>query len=234
MINTFLNIFSFFEKTQKRYFYFIFCTLLLTAVLETISVGAFLPLVSTMFDIQNSNHLNILYETFDEKTVDKFLEFESLLIIFAAIYLIKFIFLIFCNWHNKTFEMEVGRILTKQLYKKYINLNYENFFEKNSSLMLKNITSEIRVFTASVSASIFILTEFTVLIFIILFLLLIDFSSLKIILLLGSFAFLIGIFFRTKLSKQNKARRMKEVELKTLYKFLGIKEIKIFNKEIFF
>lgn len=237
MISTFLNIFSFFEKTQRRYFYFIFSTLLLTAILETISVGAFLPLLSTMFDIQTSNHLNILYETFDEKTVDKFLEFESLLIIFAAIYLIKFIFLIFCNWHNKTFEMEVGRILTKQLYKKYINLNYENFFEKNSSLMLKNITSEIRVFTASVSASIFILTEFTVLIFIILFLLLIDFSSsLKIILLLGSFAFLIGIFFRTKLSKwgkqsqENEGNRAKNF----IQSFLGIKEIKIFNKEIFF
>lgn len=237
MINTFLDIFSFFEKNQRRYFYFIFFTLLFTAILETISVGAFLPLLSTMFDIQTSNHLNIFYETFDEKMVDKFLEFESLLIIFATIYFIKFIFLIFCNWHNKTFEMEVGRILTKQLYKKYINLNYENFFEKNSSLMLKNITSEIRVFTASVSSTIFILTEFTVLIFIILFLLLIDFSSsIKIILLLGSFAFLIGIFFSTKLSKwgkqsqENEGNRAKNF----VQSFLGIKEIKILNKENFF
>lgn len=237
MINTFLNIFNFFEKTQRRYFYFIFCTLLLTAVLETISIGAFLPLVSTIFDVETSNHLNILYETFDEKTVDKFLEFESILIIFATIYLIKFIFIIFCNWHNKTFEMKVGKLLTKQLYKKYINLNYENFFEKNSSLMLKNITSEIRVFVAALSATIFILTEFTVLIFIILFLLFIDFySSLKIILLLGSFAFLIVIFFRKKISKWGKQSQESEGNRAKnfIQSFLGIKEIKIFNKEIFF
>lgn len=237
MINTFLNIFSFFEKTQRRYFYFIFFTLLLTAILETISVGAFLPLLSTMFDVQNSNHLKIFYETFDTNMVDKFLEFKSVLIIFATVYLIKFIFLIFCNWHNKTFEIEVGKILTKQLYEKYINLNYEYFFEKNSSLMLKNITSEIRVFVAAVSATIYILTEFIVLIFIILFLLFIDFfSSLIIILLLGSFAFIISIFFRTKISKwgkqsqENEGNRTKNF----IQSFLGIKEIKIFNKEIFF
>ena len=237
MINTFLNIFSFFEKTQRRYFYFIFFILLLTAILETISVGAFLPLLSTMFDVQTSNHLKIFYETFDTKIVDKFLEFKSVLIIFATVYLIKFIFLIFCNWHNKTFEIEVGKILTKQLYKKYINLNYEYFFEKNSSLMLKNITSEIRVFVSAVSATIYILTEFIVLIFIILFLLFIDFfSSLIIILLLGSFAFIISIFFRTKISKwgkqsqENEGNRTKNF----IQSFLGIKEIKIFNKEIFF
>ena len=131
---------------------------------------------------------------FDEKTVDKLLEFEYINNICYHLFN-KVYFLIFCNWHNKTFEMEVGKILTKKLYKKYINLNYENFFEKNSSLMLKNITSEIRVFVAALTATIFILTELTVLIFIILFLLFIDFySSLKIILLLGSFAFIIGIF----------------------------------------
>ena len=148
----------------------------LTAILETISIGAFLPLVSTMFDINNNDQLRILYENFDEEKVNKFLELENILLIFATIYLLKFIFLIFCNWHNKTFEMEVGKILTKKLYQKYINLNYENFFEKNSSLMLKNITSEIRVFVAALTATIFILTEITVLIFIISFLLFIDFN----------------------------------------------------------
>jgi ABC-type transport system involved in cytochrome bd biosynthesis fused ATPase/permease subunit len=103
--------------------------------------------------------------------------------------------------------------------------------------MLKNITSEIRVFVAALSATIFILTEFTVLIFIILFLLFIDFySSLKIILLLGSFAFLIGIFFRKKISNWGKQSQESEGNRAKnfIQSFLGIKEIKIFNKEIFF
>ena len=135
MIKTFFNIFSFFEDHQKRYFYFIFFTLLVTAILETISVGAFIPLVSAMFQIENSEYLNFFLNTFNLNIPTNFFVFEKVLIIFALIYLIKFIFLIFCNWHNKTFEMEVGKILTKKLYKKYINLNYENFFEKNSSLI---------------------------------------------------------------------------------------------------
>ena len=133
--------------------------------------------------------------------------------------------------------MEVGKILTKRLYQKYINLNYENFFEKNSSLMLKNITSEMRVFVAGLRAAIFILTEITVLIFIISFLLFVDFnSSIKIILVLGSFGLIISIFFRGKLAKwgkqsqQNEGYRAKNF----IQSFLGIKEIKIFNKEVFF
>ncbi len=237
MIKTFLNIFSFFDKTHKRYFYFIFCILFLTAILETISIGAFLPLVSTIFDINNTDQLRILYENFDEEKVNKFLELKNILLIFASIYLFKFFFLIFCNWHNKTFEMEVGKILTKRLYQKYINLNYENFFEKNSSLMLKNITSEMRVLVAGLRAAIFILTEITVLIFIISFLLFVDFnSSIKIILVLGSFGLIITIFFRGKLvkwgkqSQQNEGYRAKNF----IQSFLGIKEIKIFNKEVFF
>ena len=54
--------------------------------------------------------------------------------------------------------------------------------------------------------------------------------------MLGSFAFIIGIFFRTKLSKwgkqsqENEGNRAKNF----IQSFLGIKEIKIFNKEIFF
>ena len=130
-----------------------------------------------MFQIENSEYLNFFLNTFNLNIPTNFFVFEKVLIIFALIYLIKFIFLIFCNWHNKTFEMEVGKILTKKLYKKYINLNYENFFEKNSSLMLKNITSEIRVFVSAISASIHIITEVVVLSFIILFLLIVDFSS---------------------------------------------------------
>tara|TARA_B100000686_G_scaffold153404_1_gene160776 strand:+ start:2849 stop:4582 length:1734 start_codon:yes stop_codon:yes gene_type:complete len=237
MINTFLNIFSFFEKPQKRYFYFIFLTLLIAAILETISVSAFLPLVTSMFNIQESEYLKIFYNIFNIEDIDASLAFEKVLIIFVIIYSTKFIFLIFCNWHNKTFEMEVAKILTKKLYKKYINLNYENFFEKNSSLMLKNITSEVRVFIAALAASIFIITETVVLLFIILFLLFIDFSSsIKIIFILSIFAFVLGMLFRKKLSKWGKQSQLNEGNRAKNFvqSFSAIKEIKIFNKEIFF
>ena len=61
-------------------------------------------------------------------------------------------------------------------------------------------------------------------------------TSLKNNFVLGSFAFIISIFFRTKLSKwgkqsqENEGNRAKNF----IQSFLGIKEIKIFNKEIFF
>jgi ATP-binding cassette, subfamily B, bacterial PglK len=237
MIKTFFDIFSFFENHQKRYFYFIFFILLITAFLETISVGAFLPLVSTMFQIENSEYLKIFHNVFNLEIQKDFFTFEKVLVIFALIYVIKFFFLIFCNWHNKTFEMEVGKILTKKLYKKYINLNYENFFEKNSSLMLKNITSEIRVFVAALSASIYIITEVIVLSFIMSFLLIVDFySSIKIIFLLGVFALVIGKVFKKKLTLWGKQSQLNEGNRAKnfIQSFAGIKEIKIFNKENFF
>ena len=128
--------------------------------------------------------------------------------------------------------MEVAKILTKKLYKKYINLNYENFFEKNSSLMLKNITSEVRVFIAALAASIFIITETVVLLFIILFLLFIDFSSsIKIIFILSIFAFVLGMLFRKKLSKWGRQSQLNEGNRAKNFvqSFSAIKEIKIFK-----
>ena len=41
MLSTIFKIFSFFEKSQKKYIYFIFFIVLLSMIMETLTIGAF-------------------------------------------------------------------------------------------------------------------------------------------------------------------------------------------------
>jgi ABC-type multidrug transport system fused ATPase/permease subunit len=237
MLKTITKIISFFDRDQKKYFYFLFIILLFLSLVETLSIGVFIPLITQFFSIEKSQFLNNFFSKLGLANTENIFTNEILIFFLLMIYVLRFFLILFCNWYNKSFEAEAAKFLTNKLYKKYLNLNYVDFIEKNSSIMAKNITSEIRVFIGALSATVYLYTEFFILLSIICFLLYLSFlTSTIIFIFLGLFAFFIHFIFNKKLSIWGKESQKTEglITKNTIQSLSSIKEIKILHKENFF
>ena len=237
MLSTIFKIFSFFEKSQKKYIYFIFFIVLLSMLMETLTIGLFLPLVSTITNpesFQNFQYLNKILESSFFRDYPPNLLF---IYFFLIVYILRFFILLFCNWYNWTFEFQIRKYLTERLYKNYISMPFYKFFEFNSAFLLKNINNEISIFSAALRSVIMLMTEVAV--FLGIFILLVILqpkATISLIFIFGSIGILINYFTKKKLNQWGEKSQINDgLRIKNfLQSFNAIKEIKIFGKENFF
>ncbi len=237
MLSTIFKIFSFFEKSQKKYIYFIFFIVLLSMIMETLTIGLFLPLVSTITNpdsLESFHYLdNILKSGFFQNYPPNLL----FIYFFLIVYVLRFFILLFCNWYNWTFEFQIRKYLTEKLYKNYISMPFYKFFEFNSAFLLKNINNEISIFSASLRSVIMLMTEVAV--FLGIFSLLVILqpkATISLIFIFGTIGVLINYFTKKKLKQWGKKSQINDgLRVKNfLQSFNAIKEIKIFGKEKYF
>ena len=145
---------------------FLLLMLSFSGFLESLGIGLFIPVIAIITEKNfNFPFLN------DFTYLSKFGTSEALylmaILIFVT-YLIKSIFLSFLEFEIQKITNDTRAELTTMLFKKYVNSPYKFHLKQNSSILLRNLTTEVVAFANGVIGPILILAkEFFIIIFII-------------------------------------------------------------------
>jgi len=239
------NLFSFIflDKILTKK-YKILSILLVVAIffgflIEMIGLGLILPLVSTMFDKNKLKEFEFFIPDFVD--LDKYSHNEyiySLLIIIFILFFAKNILLFFQNYFVARYTAGIGLFIQKNLIKKYLNRSLHYFNSINSTIMIRNLTTEVSVLVSGVLVPFFsIITEVFIVVGI--FLVLIIYNpklTLLLLFMVSIVVVLFKFFFIEKLRRWGALRQLHSSEsIKKINNLFFLqKEIKIFDKENYF
>ncbi len=237
MIKSIFKIYNLFDKKYKKYLFFLLLIIFCTMIMETLSIGMFLPLITSVLTPEKLEQLSIVKHIYNEGFFEN-LSIELLVIsFFLCVFIFRFFILLICNWFSADFEYKIRNYLTEKLYLEYINSPLERFYNFNSAILVKNINNEVAVYSAALGAALVLINE--ILVFMGILALLIYFqtqATIIIFIILAIIAYLINKFTKKQLNIWGKNSQIFEGQrIKHFFQtFNAIKEIKIFKKEKFF
>ena len=205
---------------------------------ELLSIGMVFPVVSILFDTGNETaiYFQNIYSIF-------FLEINYQQVVIISLLLLLFVYFLKNLLLTLIAKIEVKKIMnikfeiTEKLYKKFIFYPFTFHSNVNSSNLINFTKDQIDSFSNSLFNCIILMAEILIIIGVLIILFVVEPMGTLIILLL-SFSF--GYFFYTLMKKEisflSKVRfENNSLKIKNLQETFGaIKEVKIYNKEIFF
>ena len=224
-------------KNEIFKMYFVFFLMIVNSILEVISIGALLPLLSIMMD----NQLNIsfmskffsVFENFDIK-IDIYL----IVIFLLSTYIIKYLFTLYFIKEQAKFILRLKSHLSTRVFGHVLKKKYKFFMDNTSANLVRNVKQEVEMYVNGfVSPILSLILAFFMCSFLIIFLLTINFKATTIILVIFSFCyFFISKFFSNILKKLGQFRQHHE---KFIFKYLleplkSITEVKIFKLENYY
>lgn len=217
----------------------ILAMMLVSVVLETLSVGMVIPSLAlfTEQDIAAKySQLKPIFQFFGNP--GQITVVIAGLGVMFLIYFIKASFMLFMLWQQNRFIFSIGERLSEKLFSIYILQPYTFHLQRNSAQLIRNVTGEVDVFTSSVLKHIMelIIEALTILCIFTLLILVEPFGTLNIIVVLGSTSLLYLLLTKGKVAKWGAARLYHDgLRLQHLQQGLGgIKDVKILGKESYF
>ena len=249
--NFFINFLSikFFKKIiyiVPRYlrlnFFLTTLLMIFLSLLELLILAFIVPLIGEFVNSSSSSGGYILNFLSQFLVIDLFLlnnnqKLFFLLSIFFSLFILKCIMGLYAVHFKYAFIFKVTESAGNNLFWNYINQKYNFFLKNNSSILIRNIQSEVISFSRILYCIITIFQDITLLILIISFLFFFDIKSTSIIVFCVSITALIFIFFfKNKLKTWSLLRiKYEGLKIKKIQEsFQGIKDVKLFNSEEFF
>jgi ABC-type multidrug transport system fused ATPase/permease subunit len=227
------------EKKEKKYFFIIALMMVISGLLEVISLGILVPFISFLVnpEIITLNSYVIKYVP----TI-RSLDYFSLLILslslILVIFLIKSSFLTWFHYKKNNFIYNINDNLSFKIYSYNITKNVSYNLENNSSNLILNCINEVNIVVDGVLlAGLEFVSEVLLIFFIISLLFIINPTVSLFTFFLGLSLFLIfQRYTKIRLQKWSFIRKTSERQMieKVQQGFSGIKEISIFLKERFF
>ena len=229
---TFKKAWSLLNYNQKKYAIFIFILMFVAMILESLSIGILIPLISILLKG------NVGETFFSHFFIFDLFAGKNLLYVclsFAlAIFLFKNIALTFNLWQQTNFLRKIQFEFTNRLFKHYLKSDYMFFLKNNSAHLYRNLTDIIGTFVAYIKGYMVFLSEIIVVIGIAFILFYVDFLSTTIIIFSASILSLI-IYTLTigKISVIGKQRNIFGGELNKhlLQGMASAKDVKILDRE---
>ena len=142
------KIFYLISKKNHIAFFKVLTLIFFATIIEVFSLGLIVPLMYSIVNPEIFSNSAFWVNLFDSLGI---IEHKNKINFFLLLLIIFFVFktlsLIFVSKIQNNFVARVQSSLSLRLYKNYINLPYAEFFKKNSSSLLKNITHEIQYFS---------------------------------------------------------------------------------------
>jgi len=217
---------------QKKYVIFIFILMFLAMILEALSIGIMLPLLSILLKGNVDSSFFSYFFTFGNLT-GKNLIYTGISVTFI-IFLIKNLTLAFNLWQQTKFLQKTLVELTNKLFKYYLKSDYMFFLQTNSSVLYRNLTNIIGTFIEYINKYMVLLGEIIVFIGIAFILLYVNFVGTIIILFsVCAVAYLIYILTIGRISFLGNERNIINNELnKHLFQGMAsVKDVKILDRE---
>ena len=222
---------------KKIFFTLLILSSIFASLLEVLSLGLLIPIVSSLFD-------DTFYLRFNEYALKSgFPEFTNESFLFLCIFLLpiifisKNLFLFFFHRIEANLIYETLTEFSKKIYKIFLFQKYNFYINEKSSNFVNKLGSEFNVLHNYIIASVNFLTEIIILFALLFFLLFIAFEEIAIIffiVLISTFIFYLIFYKKIK----NFGALRKKFDLKKTNLILetlkGIKEIKIYKREEIF
>jgi ABC-type multidrug transport system fused ATPase/permease subunit len=217
--------------------YFLLLSILILSILEMISIGSLLPIISSLIT-ENTSEIFLYQKTqnyFGITNIQEYVIFISLTI--ALIFIIKFLFSAAVVIYSNKVLLDIKQFLSEKLIIRYTNQSYTWHSNNNKTYFLNLLTNELSGFTLNtLNALIYFIIDIFILIAIIIVLFFINFTLFIYISLLA----ILTIFFINKFSKKFsylygvERIKMSNILMKHLNESLsGIKEIILYSSEKF-
>ena len=217
---------------QKKYAIFIFALMFLAMILESLSIGIILPLISILLKGEIDTSFFSYFFVFGTLAGNNLI-YAGLLVI-IIIFTIKDLGLVFNLWQQTKFLRDLEFEFTNRLFKYYLKSDYIFFLQNNSAHLYRNLTDLTSTFVSYIKASMVFLGEIIVFIGIAFVLFYVDFLGTTIILFsVGIVSFLIYVLTIEKISLLGEQRNIVGGELNKhlLQGMASAKDVKILDRE---
>ena len=236
-MSIFKNTFKILRSEDKTKIPILFFLILLNVFLEMIGIGLIFPilgfLISDKFLLEYSQYLSILSPLFEINRSNLTIFFSIALII---VFIIKNLITLYFSYYKYKFTYGLLNYFSEKMYFKYINKNILFFSENNSSIPIRNIDN-IGIFTEALNQFLFILIDIIFLISVLVLLFYINFiNTMFLLITIFTALFIFRLLTKKKLIDLGTQRQFflqKKIQ-NVIESMNGIKEIKIFSKEVFF
>lgn len=218
---------------------FILFGILITVLLELIGISLILPVLTAIIVPEKLLSFQLLAPLHSYITKLELIDLvKNVSVIFLLIIIIKVFLLFIINYLRSKTYFKIINLLTKKLFSKYLFSDYSFHLHKKSSDIIRNVNSEISLFVKKIiDTSLVILTDIFVSIGLITLLIIVrPISTIAAIIIFGAFGIIYFLMLKKKLFIWGKQRQFLDSQ-KIKYaqeSLLGIKEIKIYNKEKYF
>ncbi len=220
------------SSKQKKYAFFIFFLMFVGMILESLSVGIIIPLISVILKGNFDTSFFSSFFVFGNLIIENLL-YVGLLVTFI-IFVIKNLVLVFNLWQQTNFLRQLQFETTNRLFKHYLGNDYIFFIENNSGHLYRNLTDVVGNFVSYIRAHIILLSEAIVFLGVTSILFYLDFVGTLIILFL-TITLALLIYFSTikKISFFGKERNKAGGELNKhlLQGMASAKDVKILDRE---
>lgn len=140
-------------------------------ILELIGIALIIPILSFFINPETFSNVNFLKNYIDPIYLQNSKNYIYLLIILiVSLYLFKNIFLFLISFLKFNILNNIQVKISNELYKFYINANYNYHLKKNSAYLIRNLTNEIPNTKSLITQLINFYTELLVIIFLTAFL----------------------------------------------------------------
>lgn len=225
------------EASRKRFFS-LFLLLFFTMIFEFIGIGIMVPLLGLVVNddfLTKYSILNNFIQYIGKPNKQQILLYT--IIIMLGFYLFKTFFLLYSQWYQAKFNSSITKQLQIRLYKGYLNLPFEFHLDRNSSLLLNNIQSEVNYLSHVTQAFMAILADMSLIIGVFFMLIFINLKvALSIVIFFSLFAYLLNVATRKKLHQIGKDREFHEsLMFKNVLQGLGsIKDVILSGRKEYF
>ena len=216
-------------------FYALIVLMIISVILETFGIALLLPTIAAILDPDSIKEYPIigdLFFSFDNLFSSSIM---FLLVLLSSFYIFKAFFISLVSFFQAKFVYDMKALISQNLFKKYVNLPYENHLQLDSSDLIRNISTEtIRFIDGIIKQILFLIVESFIVMGMIIFLFILNpliiSTTFSLFFIVG---FLYYAFTRNRLLSWGKRRQDLEArKIETLQQSLiGIKELKVFHKE---
>ena len=231
------KLFLIIDQKEKKSIYITFSLMLISSLLDVISIGLVIPLINSLLNQDSGNSLIFLSNNnFSEIALkENIMTYFIIFIIF--IFLLKYIFHIFYTYYTSRVILSLKAQLAHRLFSKYLINDFKFHLEKNSAILIRNIQTEISIVINNFLSPLmsFILSLFSLFLILILLCFYAFVPTVIIIFLFGLILIILNLMTKKPLKKIGEKRLIHSFGiLQNLQQgFAMIKEFKMMNKEKF-
>ncbi|MGP1449756.1 MAG: ATP-binding cassette domain-containing protein [Wolinella sp.] len=208
------------SKEDKHFIFALLIFSILISIIEMVGISAIMPFISVASDfskVESNQYFHIVYDYFSfENPRDFILAFGMVLLFF---YIFRSLINLYYQYLLARFSFGRYHLIASRLFQNYLCMSYRDFISKNSATLTKAIVNEANNLTILLSAVLFMVSEFFVVVLIYAVLLFVDYQiTLTLTILLAIKAYLLGI----SVSKTIKSEGGKRAEFqRSFYEIIG-------------
>lgn len=234
----FRKIFSLFNKRDHRFLIFLVFSIVFTAMVELMGIGALFPYIKILGDqalIHKNHFLNYFYTSLHFKSNDSFLIFVGVLIFLMIIF--KGGMSVFNNYFQTRFTSGLNVRLSRFCFESYLTMPYADLLSKNSSVLTKHILVDVIYAVLVLTGILVVMTDVFVSFSLLALMLFVEFKLvLVVITVLVSLLWLSTKGIKSvirKVGKQNELynQKMFKVSSEALQ---GLRDVRVYSVENFF